>query len=436
MARICVDGFNLALPRGSGIATYTRGLLGGLRRLGCQTQILFASGRDRHSENLVNLLDLAEPPPPSASRRLSAMLRRVVPRKEIVAWQVHPSPEVITRAIETRLPAADVWWAANDVFHAANRAHAAVGRFTPVTLGEGDATDVAHWTCPLPMYVPKSANVYTIHDLVPLRLPHATLDNKRVFLDLCRQIMKRADRILTVSEQSRLDIIDILGVDERKVFNTYQSISIPREFRDAADSEVAAEIGAIFGLDWKGYFLFYGAMEPKKNLARLIEGYLASNAESPLVIVGGRTWLNEDMQTLLYPDVVERQVLENGVLRRRDRIRQYEYMPFHLLVSLIRGARATLFPSLYEGFGLPIVESMALGAPVLTSNVGATAEIAADAAILVDPYDTRAISRSIRALDQDQALRDDLIERGRRRAEWFSEERYAERLSGAYRGLA
>ena len=107
-------------------------------------------------------------------------------------------------------------------------------------------------------------------------------------------------------------------------------------------------------------------------------------------------------------------------------------MPLATLVSLIRGAKATLFPSLYEGFGLPVLESMMLGTPVLTSNAGSLPEVAGDAALVVDPYDTQAIKRGIQALDSDADLRADLIARGRAQAALFSPKLYQDRLAGFY----
>ena len=107
-------------------------------------------------------------------------------------------------------------------------------------------------------------------------------------------------------------------------------------------------------------------------------------------------------------------------------------MPFSLLISLIRGAKATLFPSLYEGFGLPVLESMALSTAVLTSTGGSLPEVAGDAAISVDPYDVQAMTRGLRALDADEALRDDLVRRGLTQAAKFSVEAYQGRLSAMY----
>src|SRR5262249_7268887 len=113
--------------------------------------------------------------------------------------------------------------------------------------------------------------------------------------------------------------------------------------------------------------------------------------------------------------------------------RQLPYVPFELLVALIRGARALLFPSLYEGFGLPVLEAMMLGTPVMTSNVTSLPEVTGDAAILVNPLDVEDMTRAICKLDSDADLRADLATRGPKRAELFSPENYRERVAALYR---
>jgi glycosyltransferase involved in cell wall biosynthesis len=117
---------------------------------------------------------------------------------------------------------------------------------------------------------------------------------------------------------------------------------------------------------------------------------------------------------------------------RRRRIFHFDHVPFPLLVSLIRGAKSVLFPSLYEGFGLPIVEAMKLGTPVLSSREGPIPEIAGDGALLIDPYDTRAIAEGIRELDTNAELRASLGARGRRRANLFSPSAHQRRLAALY----
>jgi glycosyltransferase involved in cell wall biosynthesis len=434
MARICIDGFNLAMPKGSGIATYARNLQTSLQALGHETQILFSSTLDEDSTDLMRQATLLDAGAKSPANKIRAAIRSLARQKRLNAWPVGRTDDVITRDIESRFPPCDRIWAARNVFEAANRAFFTLGWMSPVTLGSGPLeTDLAHWTCALPLFEPRTPNFYTIHDLVPLRLPHTTLDNKRGFYGLCQALIAKGDRIITVSEQSRADIIRMLGAPEDKVVNTYQSVEAPEALLNTPDDEVARQVEATFDLSWRGYYLYFGAMEPKKNLPRIVEAYLSSGVQAPLVIVGGRAWLKDQQQDLLYDDLVQASTLKDGVLKRADRVRQYEFLPYRVLVNLIRGARATLFPSLYEGFGLPVLESMLLGTPVLSSTEGAVPEVAGDAALLVDPYDVDAIRRGIRTLDADEAMRGDLTIRGRLQAEKFSPARYRERLQEAYR---
>ena len=117
-----------------------------------------------------------------------------------------------------------------------------------------------------------------------------------------------------------------------------------------------------------------------------------------------------------------------------DRIVYLDYVPFSMLVTLMRSARALVFASLYEGFGLPVLEAFQCGAPVITANASSTAEVAGDAALLVDPYDIRQIRDAFRALAAEDAadLRREMSEKGRRRAEAFSQDRIAARLEDCY----
>ena len=156
----------------------------------------------------------------------------------------------------------------------------------------------------------------------------------------------------------------------------------------------------------------------------MIQAYLQSRVSTPLVIVAGRDWLaQEDLALLAHASASD-----SGV-------RRFDYLPAPLLKNLIQGAKATLFPSLYEGFGLPILESMTAGTAVMTSNVSATAEIAGDAALIVDPRSLDDMRTAIIALDTDDDLRKSLETAGRLRAGTFSIDAYKQRLKGAYGAL-
>jgi len=425
------------MHKGSGIATYARNLNIEARNLGYDTCLIYGPRQGPSRDDLMNEIALYDAPPPksrmewvSASRRSISNLTSAFGRtaKPLRAT----TKSVITRQVAQNAPAADSIWVARNLFAAANQTFGMFGATTPLTLGSG-GPDIMHWTCPLPIRAKGVPNLYTIHDLVPLRLPFATLDNKRRFLQLSRKLCAVADKVVTVSEASKSDIIQILGVAPDRVSVTHQSVSVPQTLLDRSDDEVAREIEGVFGLDWRGYLVFFGAVEPKKNLGRIIEAYLASGVATPLIIVGGKAWLDDAETQLLYEDIVEIQAVKDGLIRRADRIRRYEYLPFSLLVSLIRGARATLLPSLYEGFGLPVLESMLLGTPVLTSTEGSLPEVAGDAAVLVDPYDSHAIARAIRELDGDADLRADLSRRGVAQAAKFSPEVYRRKLADLYK---
>ncbi|MHB8530042.1 MAG: glycosyltransferase family 4 protein [Caulobacteraceae bacterium] len=437
--RVCIDGFNLAMAKGSGIATYGRNLAGVIRSLGCEAQVLFGPPTRPGGDNLLNEVALFDAPRPAPGdkggkwRRWLRKPREAPPR----AVRVTATGEVIGGLGGAAAAGAATAWSAFDVFHRANREHGRSGAFTTLDFGaEGEKPfELMHWTCPLPLAAAGTPNLYTIHDVVPLRLPYATLDNKGRFVSLCRAICRQADHVIAVSETTRRDVIRLFGIEESRITTTWQSVELPPVVTGRPEDEIAAEVEAVFGLSWRRYFLFWGAVEPKKNLARLIEAYLASGAADPLIIVGGRAWLEEGATGLLHEDLIGARVLADGTIRQADRIRRYDYLPITTLMGLVRGAKATLFPSLYEGFGLPVLESMMLGTPVLTSTAGALPEIAGEAALLVDPFDVTAIKRAIQSLDADGDLRDALADRGRLQAAKFSPDAHRARLAPILKDL-
>ena len=349
-----------------------------------------------------------------------------------IATQVPMSGRVVQEGYRARLPYFDTIWNVQRLFDA-QRLHFKLYK-SRLNVYFRKPPQIMHWTYPLALKVTGAKNIYTMHDLVPLRLPYTTLDNKRQYFSLTRQIGRRADHIITVSEASKRDIVNLLGVPEERVTNTYQAVEIPQKLRNKPLSEVATEIEGTFGLQAGRYFLFVGAIEPKKNIGRMIEAYLASGVKDPLVIVGKRAWKSAQELRLISDNQHVRYLLTrtDGITETRFRVQQINYCPFPLLVSLIRGAKALLFPSLYEGFGLPALEAMLLGTPVMTSNTASMPEVVGNAAMQIDPYDTRGMAEAIRQLDTDEALRARLSAAGPAQAALFSADRYRARLSEAY----
>ena len=293
-----------------------------------------------------------------------------------------------------------------------------------------------HATRPAPVRVEGAASLYTVHDIVPLRLPYATADDKGFHIAMLRELARTADHIVTVSEFSRQDIIAFTGMAPERITNAYQVVAFPPEMLARSLDEVATSLSERHGLDYKGYYLFVGAIEPKKNVSRLIEGYAGSKVSRPLVITGGPGWMNEEDIKRVADERFLSYTVEGRRIVPQRAVRRLPYVALRDLVDLMRGARALLYPSIYEGFGLPAAEAMLVGTPVLTSNVTSLPEITAGNAVLVDPYDVDAIAKGIRTLDADDDLAGELARKGPAVAERYSSARFAERMTKLYSAYA
>lgn len=425
--KLAIDAYNLSLEHGTGVATYGRNLVSAAASLGHQVGVLYGATAGNSKVSLLNEIALVDGN--DTVKHKSSKWKRL---REGVATsfsgfhtldvsEVRFSGQVILPPGQ-RLDAAYTWNIRN-LYRRAIGLYRLAGVGTTVDL---EGLNLAHWTYPLPIEAKRARNVYTLHDLVPLRLPYTTADHKRAYYKLCMRIAERADHIITVSEASKRDIVDILGVQEERVTNTYQSVEVAKLVEGMDDEAINTYVRGLLNVEMRGYFLFFGAIEPKKNVARLLEAYLGSGTRTPLVIVGAPGWGGEKDTKLL---------TSLKALDAQSRIIWLGYLPRDMLAVLIAGARATLFPSLYEGFGLPVAESMALGTPVITSNTSSLPEVAGDAALLVDPYRTNDISAAIRAMDADEAMRGELAVRGRQQVRKFSTEAYCERLTGLYNAM-
>jgi glycosyltransferase involved in cell wall biosynthesis len=428
--RIYFDGLNLSLERGTGIATYTRMLTRVARDLGCEVGVVYASPQ-RPAKNLVmreiSFFDSRDGTPVALPKLVWDAIRDQFRAPfGVLPSTVKLTGTVVTDHFRDRMPLHDHLFVARNLFTNARRYFAWSGRF--IDLNFDIAPDILHCTYQLPLRVKGACNVYTIHDLVPLRLPFTTLDNKRQTYRLLRKIAAEADHIVTVSENSKRDIVQLLGVAEDRVTNTYEAVEFPRELTERPDDLVAEQLRGSYGLELDEYLLFYGALEPKKNVRRLLDAYLISAVDIPLVITGAGGWGNQTEIKMIAE-------LRSEARTGGRRVYHLEYVSTPMLVTLIRGARAVLFPSLYEGFGLPVLEAMLLGTPVVTSRASSLPEIAGDAALYVNPYDIDSIAEAIKAITADDGLRAELTRRGRTQAGLFSVARYRERVAALYERL-
>lgn len=287
----------------------------------------------------------------------------------------------------------------------------AIERLTgPVDVVHATAIAIPPTTAPL---------VVTIHDLAFLAEPdHATRHGNRFFQRGAALARRHADLVLVPSEATAVECHDA-GFDGDRIR------VVPWGVEARPTSEVHnAEVRARLGLD-RPFVLFVGTVEPRKNLAALVEAMAKlGDRDLDLVVAGPEGW-NEDL------DGRARALEGTGV-----RLRRLGFVAEADLPALFSSCVAFCFPSLSEGFGMPVLEAMAHGAPVITSAVSATAEVAGDAALLVDPLDPSALAAAIVEVIDGPGTADDLRRRGRARAATFTWERTAGLTAAAYAEVA
>jgi len=315
----------------------------------------------------------------------------------------------------------------------------AAGNALPVIAGSGPfwrdlglvdelerwGTEVYHsplFVCPL---VKACKYIVTLHDVIPLAAPeHCQPEFQRFFEQMAYPCLSLADRVVTVSEFSRRDILRHLSLPEEKVVVVPECAGA--EFRPAREGESFERVLGQCGVE-RPFVLYVGSIERRKNVDGLLAAYAklppALRARLLLVIVG-----RDQTAGLSVAELTKKfGIAENVVLAG--------YLPDDDLAVLYRAARMFVFPSRYEGFGLPVLEAMASGVPVITSNVTSLPEVAGDAATLVDPDDADGLAAAMQQLHEDEALRAGLIERGLRRAVEFSPEAMTKRMTAVYDSL-
>ena len=234
--------------------------------------------------------------------------------------------------------------------------------------------------------------------------------------------VERADAIIAVTESTRQEIIATFGLNPAKIVAIHNGVG--PQFRPLSQAETAAVLHS-HQLTHKGYILNVGTLEPRKNLIRLARAYrslpTALRDRYPLVIVGMKGWHYESIEQ------------ELGPLLRSGHVRLPGYIPAEALPALYAGAAMLVYPSLYEGFGLPLVEAMASGTPVITSNRSSMPEVVGNAGILVEPEDETMIAEAIRQLLEDKNAAQRLQQQGLERARQFTWERCAQQTLAVYR---
>ena len=263
--------------------------------------------------------------------------------------------------------------------------------FSPKRLG-----DILHAPTPVTPFwkKPKCKLIITVHDLTPLIFPQYHNWKRRIFFRLLlKHIISMSDAIIVDSQSTKKDVSTFFSTPENK-------INVVHLASDMKPNNV--QLPSKYGI--KGdYLLYVGTVEPRKNLSRLIEAFHQLDQKLKLVIVGVSGWDNKAVYKTKNPNIIF-----TG------------YVPEEDLPVFYCNAKLLIYPSLYEGFGFPILEAMNCGCPVITSNVSSMPEVAGDAALLVDPYSVEEIKRAVQKLLSDAQLRKRLIDNGMRQAMRFS----------------
>jgi glycosyltransferase involved in cell wall biosynthesis len=263
--------------------------------------------------------------------------------------------------------------------------------------------------------------VLTVHDLAFRLFPETAPLATRQWLRRLEAALRNAAEVIVVSEATRRDLLDLYPVDPERVTVIHHGVDT-RRYRPTPDAEVA-RVRSRLGVR-RPYLLFLGGIEPRKNLPRLVRAFAArpSVAKGPDLVIAGASvpWNPEGRDEL-------EAAIRSIPVEARERIRMAGYVAGSEKVALLSGAEALVFPSLYEGFGFPVLEAMACGTPVLTSDVSSLPEVAGDAALLVDPVDDASIAEGIDRLAEDQTLRDRLRAAGLERVKRFTWEDTARR---------
>lgn len=272
----------------------------------------------------------------------------------------------------------------------------------------------------------KGPSVIVVPDLAYLSFPkHFTLRKRLSALVRAYHALPRATRVVAISQSTAAEIARHFPNCVNKTRVVALGCDYAR-FANVSDGE-RWSVRKKYGLETP-FFLYLGRIQPRKNLVRLVQAFeifcrSAYDLRHTLVLAGADGWKTSEIYRAISRSPV------------RDRIRRMEYVPEDELPDLIAAADAFVLLSLWEGFGLPVLEAMAAGTPVITSNVSALPEVADDAAVLVDPYDIEAIADALLQVVHDSALRAALIEKGRSRARAFSWENTVTNLTAVFSEL-
>jgi glycosyltransferase involved in cell wall biosynthesis len=279
----------------------------------------------------------------------------------------------------------------------------------------------------VPLFAKVGRYVATIHDMIPLLWPQwVTRKHRLVVTAAYYRLRQQADFVITPSEATKADVVNYLQIDPQRI--AVIPWGCDARFQPGGNPEHFVAMQQRYHLPAQ-YLLFVGTLEPRKNLTTLLHAYAMLRAEGcgqdlKLVVAGRTGWLYADIFDTVKTLALDEEVIFTG------------FVDDEALPDLYRGARLFIFPSLYEGFGLPILEAMASGVPVITSATASMPDVAGDAAILVDPHDPEAIAAGMARVLAEDRLCQAMIEKGLARARRYTWDSVAQQTLALYTALA
>lgn len=346
------------------------------------------------------------------SRFILDALTHFAPQHQYVAYtprtnvEVYRFPTVFTPSLPSVLHS---WWRSYGVVRQLRKDH--------IQLYHGLSNE-------LPQGLAKAGirSVVTIHDLIFLRYPALYPATDRFFYgQKFRAACQQADRIVAVSEQTKRDMVAFYQIDPNQISVVYQDCH--EQFRKPISAILATQVATKYQLQ-KPYVLCVGTIEARKNQLRLVQAFAEANLpEVELILIGGKTPFQTE---------IENYVQQKGLQKR---VRIFNKVPFEHLPALYQQARIFAYPSIFEGFGIPIVEALQVGVPVLAATGSCLEEAGGTGALYANPLDVSELTSKLSQLWQDDTLRANLCQNGQQHVQQFNAQRIANQLVTIYQSL-
>jgi glycosyltransferase involved in cell wall biosynthesis len=432
MYKIAIDAFNLGLKDGTGLASYAKHLSFMLNNAGHEVYPIFGlqginkNKRYSWTEFIQKLTIKGEEGGVSYEKFILDLIKGFpthIKGSAFDSFEISDNSNIISILSNDRLPAYKKIINSPGIYKKVEAYSHITGR--PSFISTPVKMDIFHATSPIPLKLKNTKKVITVHDTIPLSLPDSSPISLKNYSNLMNASLKDVSAIFVISEFSKRDLLEHFRVSEEKIFIAHNVAEISQSIKNIDQNIIEAFLWNNHKLKYKEYFIFYGAIEPKKNVERILQAFTIAKTDYPIVIAGKDGWLFDDVNKFL------NSVWERGF--GKEKFIRIPYLRYQNLMMLLKGARGLVFPSLYEGFGLPVLEAMQMGCPVITSNTTSLPEVGGDAVHYVDPFDIADIASAINKFTEDQEYLDNLIIKGIKQSENFSPEKSLLQLEKGYK---